>query len=81
MNIQRSYYYASITPSAQSTGIFQLAVAMLCDLGLNRPFREPENPAEVVPDLPNGVPDKNKESRRSADERRAFLSCFLLSSV
>ena len=81
MNIQRSYYYAPVIPSAQSTGIPQLAIAMLCDLGLNRPFRETENTAEVVTDLSSGVPDKNNESRRSTDERRAFLSCFLLSSV
>jgi hypothetical protein len=81
MNIHRSYYYASVIPSVQSTGLPQLAIAMLCDLGLNRPFRETDNPAEVMTDLPNGIPDRKKESGRSTDERRAFVSCFILSSV
>jgi hypothetical protein len=70
-----------VAPQAQSTGIIQLAIALLFDLGLNRPVRE-EGPAEIMQDAGRSAPGNNpREKKRSPDERRALLSCFLLAST
>ena len=77
----RLYNYSPVTPQTQSTGIIQLALALLFDLGLNRPVRD-DGPAEIMQDAARSIPSNSpREKRRSIEERRAFLACFLLTST
>jgi hypothetical protein len=61
--------------------MFQLALALLFDLGLNRPVRGDDGPGEVLADFMRGAVDRKQEMNRSLDERRALLSCYLFGSV
>jgi hypothetical protein len=61
--------------------MFQLALALLFDLGLNRPVRPDTGPAEVLADFMKFSVDGKQEAIRSSDERRALLSCYLFGSV
>jgi hypothetical protein len=79
--LDRAFYSTSITPSSQSTAIFQLALALLFDLGLNRPVRGDDGPGEVLADFMRGSLDRKREINRSSDERRALLSCYIVGSV
>ena len=58
----------------------QLTLAVLFDLGLNKPLRENEGP-DMVADTFRLTADKAKELKRSSQERRAFLSCFISTSM
>ena len=59
----------------------QLALGVLFDLGLNKPLRESEGGPDVVADTFKLANENAKEVRRSSEERRAFLSCFILTST
>jgi hypothetical protein len=63
-----------------SAGFMQLSIGMLSDLGLNRPARlEDCGPADVERwALNDHYPAENK---RTLDERRALLYCYLLTST
>jgi hypothetical protein len=61
--------------------MFQLALALLFDLGLNRPVRSDTGPGEVLADFMKTSVDRKQEINRSFDERRALLSFYLFSSV
>lgn len=75
----RQFYYASTNPQYQSTLVVQLALAVLFDLGLNRPLHDDEERDMLVDTF--RLPTENaKELRRSSEERRAFLSCFIITS-
>ncbi|KAE9380143.1 hypothetical protein N431DRAFT_459105 [Stipitochalara longipes BDJ] len=76
-----AYYFTSITPVSQSTAMFQLALALVFDLGLNRPVRSDTGPGEVLADFMKGSVDRKQEINRSHDERRILLSCYLFGSV
>ncbi|PMD35134.1 hypothetical protein L207DRAFT_466175 [Hyaloscypha variabilis F] len=76
-----AYYFTSIIPVNQSTAIFQLALAILFDLGLNRPVRNDFGPGEVLADFMKASVDRKQEMKRSVDERRALLSIYLFGSV
>ncbi|PYH40801.1 Zn(II)2Cys6 transcription factor [Aspergillus saccharolyticus JOP 1030-1] len=62
----------------------QIATALVCELGLNRPSR---TEAAMLPPvcndlLPHAPPPQFPASRpRTLDERRAVLGCFVISSV
>ncbi|TVY78222.1 Transcriptional regulator WAR1 [Lachnellula suecica] len=76
-----SYYYSPVVPHTQSTAMFQLSFALLFDLGLNRPVRDAEGPEMLVDPSKNVTEINSKEGKRTLDERRAFLSCYILTSV
>lgn len=57
----------------------QLALAVLFDLGLNKPLRENEGP-EILQDTFRLAADNIKEVRRPSQERRAFLICFMITN-
>jgi hypothetical protein len=61
--------------------MFQLALALLFDLGLNRPVRSDTGPGEVLADFMKISVDRKQEINRSSDERRALLSFYLFGSV
>ncbi|KAL2069099.1 hypothetical protein VTL71DRAFT_15437 [Oculimacula yallundae] len=72
-----SYYYSPVIPSWQSTGIHQLSIALLFDLGLTRPVRDNEGPLSDV----SRATGQKDEHERTLDERRALLCCYFLTSV
>lgn len=74
-----SYYYSPVIPSWQSTGIHQLSLALLFDLGLTRPLRDNDGPISDV-ELARSRSQK-EEHERTHDERRAILCCYFLTSV
>lgn len=61
--------------------MFQLALALVFDLGLNRPVRGDTSPGEALADFVKTSVDLKQEVNRSSDERRALLSCYLLGSA
>ena len=73
------YYYSPSSPQHQSTGLMQLALAVLFDLGLNRPLHENEGP-EVLQEKFRLVTDNIKEVTRPSQEQRAFLAVFLITT-
>lgn len=58
----------------------QLALAVLFDLGLNTPLRDSDGP-DIMIDTFRLAVDNTKEIRRSFEERRAYISCFIMSST
>ncbi|KAG4437722.1 hypothetical protein IFR05_006805 [Cadophora sp. M221] len=72
-----SYYYSPVIPSWQSTGIHQLSLALLFDLGLTRPMRDNDGPLTDVATARS----QNEENERTLDDRRALLCCYFLTSV
>ncbi|KAH7336166.1 hypothetical protein BKA65DRAFT_28790 [Rhexocercosporidium sp. MPI-PUGE-AT-0058] len=72
-----SYYYSPVIPSWQSTGIHQLSLALLFDLGLTRPTRDNDGPLTDV----TMARSQKEESERTLDDRRALLCCYFLTSV
>lgn len=57
-----------------------LALGLVVDLGLNRPAREEEGgPMEIERWALND--HSNNDTRRTLDERRAYLYCFLMTST
>ena len=80
LTLPRQFYYSPLNPQYQSAAVVQLALAVLFDLGLNKPLRENEGP-DMVADTFRLTADKAKEIRRSSEERRAFLSCYILTST
>ncbi|KAK0112917.1 hypothetical protein ONS95_014638 [Cadophora gregata] len=74
-----SYYYCPVIPSWQSTGIHQLALALLFDLGLTRPLRDNDGPISVLETARSR--SQKDEQERTHDERRALLCCYFLTSV
>jgi hypothetical protein len=81
VNEVRIYYYSPVTPQFQSTAIFQIAQALVFDLGLNKPVRDTEM-TELLPESYKHRPDSNpKESKRTIDERRTYLTCYFSTSV
>lgn len=80
LTLPRQFYYSPLNPQYQSAAVVQLALAVLFDLGLNKPLREIEGP-DMVADTFRLTADKAKEIRRSSEERRAFLSCYILTST
>lgn len=78
-----SYTHGHVRPSSHSTGIFQLALGMAFDLGLTKQYREVDSPGEVLMHTINeGVPlASRREMRRSFDEMRALLCCYVLTTV
>ncbi|KKA16886.1 hypothetical protein T310_9500 [Rasamsonia emersonii CBS 393.64] len=68
--------------SRQLTNLLQLAIALVADLGLNRPL--PINKYKAVPDVMRKVLQGSKvfeTLRGTLEERRTFLGCFYLSSL
>jgi hypothetical protein len=67
-------------PQMVSAGFAHLAIGMLVELGLHRPARVDESgPAELARwALADSSPN---EMKRTMDERRAFLGCFLVTST
>jgi hypothetical protein len=61
--------------------MFQLVLALVFDLGLNRPIRSDTGPGEVLADFMKLSVDRRQELNRSTDERRALLYCYLFGSV
>jgi hypothetical protein len=80
-----AHAYTPVTPATQSTGMLQLAVAMVYDLGLTKQYREMDSPTEILLDAianSNASPENmRKETKRTLEEIRTFLACYLLSSV
>ncbi|KAL5317410.1 hypothetical protein ACEPPN_014505 [Leptodophora sp. 'Broadleaf-Isolate-01'] len=72
-----SYYYSPVIPSWQSTGIHQLSLALLFDLGLTRPMRDNDGPLSDVATARS----QKEENERTLDDRRALLCCYFLTSV
>lgn len=61
--------------------MFQLAQALVFDLGLNKPVRDIEV-SEMLPNSYKQPPGySHKENRRSIDERRTYLTCYFSSSM
>ncbi|KAH8654456.1 hypothetical protein BGZ60DRAFT_154530 [Tricladium varicosporioides] len=76
-----AYYISPVPPQLQSTAVFQLAHALVFDLGLHKPVRDTDT-AEILPDSTKVVPDMNpKEVNRTLEERRTVLACYFSSSV
>ncbi|KAG0651383.1 hypothetical protein D0Z07_1617 [Hyphodiscus hymeniophilus] len=73
------YYYTPENPHSQSTAVMQLAISVVYDLGLHKPFRENEGPG-MMPESSALAADNTKELKRSSEERRAYLSTFIISS-
>lgn len=76
----RQYYYAPMNPQYQSAAVMQLALAVLFDLGLNKPLRDSDG-SDILIDTFRLAVDNAKEMRRSFEERRAYISCFIMSST
>ncbi|TVY27504.1 Transcriptional regulator [Lachnellula hyalina] len=76
-----SYLYSPTVPQAQSTAMFQLSFALIFDLGINRPVASIEGPEGLVDPSRNVVEINPKEAKRTLDERRAYISCYILTSV
>lgn len=78
-----THSYTPNAPSAQSSGMLQLAIAMVFDLGLTKQYREMDSPTEILIDaIQNLPPDSNrKEHNRSIDEMRTLLACYVLTSM
>jgi hypothetical protein len=61
--------------------VFQIAHALVFDLGLNKPVRDNDS-ADMLPDSFKVPPEHNpRESRRTIDERRTYLACYFSTSV
>jgi hypothetical protein len=58
----------------------QLAIAMVIDLGLNRPARQEEGGAAEIERWALNDSMLN-DLKRTLDERRAYLYCYLLTST
>lgn len=84
-NICRSYYFSATSPQSQSTGMMQLSLALLFDLGLNRGIPDDDAaPTEPLRDYlkqPYTGDSLAEEKKRTLEERRALLFCYLASSV
>lgn len=79
-----SYFVSPVPPALISTGLFQLAIALLFDLKLTRPIREYDGPGEMLAECQTrNIPDSlaNDTARRNSDECRALLCCYYLGSV
>lgn len=76
----RAYSFSPASPNAQSTTHYLLCNALLFDLGLHRSVRPDENGPTDVDRWTLGD-NTSKERKRTIDERRALLYCFLLTSV
>lgn len=75
--------YTPVTPATSSSGMLQLALAMVYDLGLTKQYREMDSPTEILLEaIANSSPETTrKETKRSLDEIRALLACHLLTSM
>jgi hypothetical protein len=73
------YYYSPSNPQYQSSALMQLVLAVLFDLGLNKPLRENDGP-EMLQDTFRLANDNIKELKRSPRERRTFLIVFLITT-
>ncbi|TVY19923.1 Transcriptional regulator WAR1 [Lachnellula arida] len=71
----------AIVPQAQSTAMFQLSFALIFDLGLNRPVVSIEGPEGMVDPSRNTAEINPKEAKRTLDERRAYISSYILTSA
>lgn len=78
-NFLRAIYVTPQTPQTASAGVMQLAVAMLVDLGLNRPARQDDGAAEIERWALNE--QSANDVKRTIAERRAYLYCYLLTST
>ena len=58
----------------------QLAIAMMVDLGLNRAARQEEGGAAEIERWALSEHMQN-DMKRTMDERRAYLYCYLLAST
>ncbi|TVY94178.1 Transcriptional regulator, partial [Lachnellula willkommii] len=76
-----SYFYSPTVPQAQSTAMFQLSFALIFDLGLNRPVVSIEGPEGMVDPSSHTAEINPKEAKRTLDERRAYISSYILTSV
>ncbi|KAF4615887.1 hypothetical protein G7Y89_g15228 [Cudoniella acicularis] len=76
-----AYYYSAVPPQLQSTAHFQLANAMVFDLGLQKPVKDHEN-ADMLPDSTKVIPECSpREFKRTLEERRTLLACYFSISV
>jgi len=87
-HIPRCYYFTSLTPNLHSSAIFQLALALVYDLKLNRPLSDDEGgPGELLANAKKraweGTPELlvRETANRTLEERRALLFAFYLTSV
>lgn len=62
------------------SSLMQIAVALLCDLGLNKPPPK-ESPHMMLNYDARGCPKLFNPKPRTMDERRAAIACFLLGST
>ena len=91
--INRSYYFSSISPQVHSSGMLQLTIALLFDLGLNRAGREDEGgPHDVLEESSKrgwveasrkawSASYNPREKKCTNAERRALLYLFYLTSM
>jgi hypothetical protein len=63
-----------------SAGFMQLTIAMMTDLGLNRPGRQEEG---GLSDVERWALNDHTQTdlKRTLDERRAYLYCYFLTST
>jgi hypothetical protein len=75
-----------MNPHFQSSGVIQLALALVFDLGLNRPvIEDEEGPGAILENAKKraltNVEPVIREIKRTMDERRTLLGVFYLSSL
>ncbi|KIN04362.1 hypothetical protein OIDMADRAFT_176791 [Oidiodendron maius Zn] len=73
-------FFTGLTPQTISAAAMQLAIAMSIDLGLNRPARQEEGGTAEVERWALNEQQQN-DSKRTLDERRAYVYCYLLTST
>lgn len=80
-----THSYTPNAPSSQSSGMLQLAIAMVFDLGLTKQYRELDSPAEILIEAmvnaPPSTDTARRETKRSVDEMRTLLACYVLTSM
>jgi hypothetical protein len=78
----RFYFFSPTSPQSSSSAIIQLAIALVFDLALNRPVRDFDIPAEILSETSRLFPENNvRDAKRSAEDRRALLSMYFLTSM
>jgi len=65
----------------QSTGVFQLLIGLLFDLGLTKPPPQLYDDPATVLNAQQTIGVKEPLKKRTLEERRLFLACFFLGTV
>ncbi|KAJ3474316.1 hypothetical protein NLG97_g9899 [Lecanicillium saksenae] len=79
--LQVAWYHCHVKRNSQMTNLMQLAVAVMADLGLNKPVHANDR-RKLVYDVTRSTYGFTSDTQvLSNDERRALLGCYYLSST